>query len=262
MLGKTIEIFFRFCAVLKAFNTACDDLMNVESAKDIHLSEELHRESEKIISKFHRLSFCVDVDTVTRALNLTEYFNKHKLVLATYTVCPYDTFDEMLNKIFVVQTSRPRVSGVFQDVDTKIIHFMRRILLAESSEIIPSMVTNGNGGTEFCIEAMKKLAKHGLGTIAYTKSGNFRRTCHFTKTKHASLHESSELGALLQNLGLNIQEKLIHILATEQRELETTVQRKQVSKRSASTPRRTPAKRKPSQHRTNSPTSNENNGTN
>ena len=243
MLGKTIEIFFRFCAILKAFNAACDEMAPVQSAIDLHLTEELHRDSERIIQKFHRLSFCIDADTVSRAIRLTEYFNKHKLILATYAVNPQDEFDDMINKIFIEQTSKPRVSGVFQDLDAKLISFMRRIILSESSEVIPSMITNGNGGTDTCVDAMKKLSKLGLGTIVYQKSANNRRTLHFTKIRHQIVQDSSEIGQLLQSMGLNLQEIVTHLLTTEQSEQISLNQRVAYQKRNASTPRKTPGKR-------------------
>ena len=100
MLGKFVEIFFRFSAILQAFNTACEDLIDLPVASDLHLSEELHNESAKIISKFHAYTFSIGPEAVQRAITMTEYLGKGKLILATYAVNPCHTFAQMLTKIF------------------------------------------------------------------------------------------------------------------------------------------------------------------
>lgn len=231
MLGKTIEIFFRFCVILQAFNAACEQLVGVNFAKDFHLSEELRMESDLIITQFNRLSFSISIDTVERALRLTEYFNTNKLILATYPVNPCDNFDTMLEKLLTEATRVPAIGGIFLDMDIKVVNFMRRIILSESTEVIPTFITNGNGGTPYCIDAMKRLADLGLGTILCKKSANHRKTVHFTKIKHENIADSLVLGTVIQNMGLNLSDVLVHLLQTENNELASILRRHADGKR-------------------------------
>ena len=81
MFGKIFQIFIRICMALKVLNVACIELIKIPEASDNKLSQTFWKICKNITNHECESRFIIEIDITIQAVQLTEYFNKTKLLI-------------------------------------------------------------------------------------------------------------------------------------------------------------------------------------
>ena len=152
--------------VLKALHVSCHEIVNLPGANNSVILEEFATRCQVIVNTDDPQRFVICEDIATKALSLTEFFHKTKLILANYNIDPNESFDNVVPKLFREYSNRPQVSGAFLLTTQKDASIMSKILLYDASAVYASYITNGNGkvGTiENCMLRLQLNLRIGKG---------------------------------------------------------------------------------------------------
>jgi hypothetical protein len=226
MMGKANTIFFRLCLVLQAIHVACDALVNVAGSNDIEYTRQMEMECRVIISHNSHSYFTIDVGIVKQAIELTDYFNKNKLLLSSYILDPMDSLDDIIEQYFQQHNSKPVIAGPFLNCDQHFLRLLQKIMNLEQNVMAPLDVNKGNlPKVPVIVSAFDFLVKHGMGTTKCIVAKNRTVVTYFTKISSQTIRESPELGEVVQNMGLVLADLIKLLFNTETAETSAKVLR-------------------------------------
>ena len=201
----------RDCMALKAFEVAVEKLYGLECAKSDNPNETLEKYCRAISSRPDPSLFLIDTDQLARAVNLTEYFNKHKVILAGYDIDPDMSFEGFVKTMIDQKKNRVRPTGVFSKYNTEQIKIMHKIMLTGRMKVYPLECASHNITIIQVVDCMEILASLNLGRVTPEVALNNKTVRTFWKVAPKTIRDSRVLSDIIQNLGMSLISILAHL---------------------------------------------------
>ena len=204
LIGKSLTHLVRIAMAFKAMEVAAETIKDCPDVAAFDLTVEFAKKANELSLKLPSTAFIIDEPTVTRAVNLVEYFNLNKLILCSYQVDPDGTFTEAFEKICEQKPSHHILSTRFATVPPKILRFMRKVFSIEQEKINATILANGNLNVTECNIVFSNLEQLGLGTQIVETANNSHRVNWFLRIKANQIMADESLGQILIDMGLTL----------------------------------------------------------
>jgi hypothetical protein len=227
MLGKVAKHVARNAMTIQALETACFLIKDVNGIISNNLNSNLENSFTDIIKVINSDAFVINKFVLQRAINMSDYFMKSKLIMSRYHVNPVASIESILNDLFQENDTVLEVTGRFIRETSRNITIIKRILFYEVFEASITDIANGNykkQEMEYCLTIIQNA---GLGETFPIKSGNSRWVEHFRIIDIDQFRSSAEYGSFIQDLGINIKKFEKHLIELN-RSVGKPVKRKRV----------------------------------
>jgi hypothetical protein len=198
-------MFERFCIILKALETACEQLMMLEGASSPIITEPFVTTIRTITTAPDESFFVIDKTIIKRAKVMLDFVNMNKLLLAKYTMSTSVSYDDNLQKLLTDYQLKSASTITFGGATEEQCKHMRRIMLCKENRIIPSKISHGNFHTSLIEEVMITLAQYDLGTFVTEIPNNHIPCKCFYKVSIEDITSKPHIGKAIQDLGLTIE---------------------------------------------------------
>jgi len=213
--------------LLQALTFTCNQIRGFEDANDSEITPKFADSIQQLCNEPPATAFIINLDITRRAKAIVEYFNLNKMILSSYSVDPLGSFDDAFAKVC---DSRPMASAVavrFSTISTKILRFMRKAMMMQNSVFTGSKLGNGNLNRTETNEVFNHLQELRLGTVSIISANNSHKVPYFHRISANELTNRIELGQIIQDMGLNLQEVINNFVAGEEREEDVSTQSNQ-----------------------------------
>lgn len=203
-IGKTITLMVRLAMCIKALKTAVISISNLPNVDNDNITPQFAKACEELILTLPAQTFIIDVDTVRRAKKLLDYFNLNKLILSSYAIDPYGSFDEAFDKICEVRPKIEYLSPYFASLNSKIRRFMKRAFQIKATKMNASKLSFNNLNCEEAQFVFNELEQMQLGRISNNQAKNKLWVNYFTRCSSHDLLNNPQLGENILGMGLNL----------------------------------------------------------
>ena len=214
----------RISMLLQALTYTCDQIRGIEDADDSEITPKFAVAIQQICNEPPASAFVINLDITRRAIAIVEYFNLNKMVLSSYSIDPTGTFDEAFAKVCDNRPMASMVAVRFSTICTKILRFMRKAMQIQYSVFTGTKLGNGNLNRTETNKVFKQLEELRLGTVSIVSANNSHKVPYFHRISANELTNRIELGQILQDMGLNLQEVINNFIASEEREADLSTQ--------------------------------------
>jgi len=223
---------------LKALNVACLLINSLEDADNEIITANFANQCLEIVNNMGADAFIIELDIIRRAKKLLDYFNMNKLILSSYMVDPYCSFDEAFDKICELRPRNEHLSPYFASLPAKTRRFMKRAFQIPHTKFNASVLSFNNLNVEEAVHIFNQLEQLQLGNTFDDKAKNKMHVNYFRRCSSNDLISRPELGANILGMGLNLTE-VIQLLqqteeADEKKRLEALLEENENSKRLSS----------------------------
>jgi hypothetical protein len=223
---------------LKALNVACLLINDIEDSDNEIITASFANRCLEIVNNMGADSFIIELDIIRRAKKLLDYFNMNKLILSSYMVDPYCSFDEAFDKICELRPRNEHLSPYFASLPAKTRRFMKRAFQIPHTKFNASVLSFNNLNVEEALHIFNQLEQLQLGNTFDDKAKNKMQVHYFKRCTSNDLIARPELGANILGMGLNLTE-VIELLqqteeADEKKRLEALLEENENSKRLSS----------------------------
>lgn len=223
MFGKCATITVRHAVILQILHYSVYYVKRIPGANDNNIRQKFFESCQKIVSNLPDDTFVISASMLERAINLTGYFNKHKLIFCGYLIDPladaHVAYKTAISSSQAKVDKDPSVRTVDgQRIDCEVIKYMQKILETVSSEVWPRVIDKSGRKVEVIREAMNTLSSLGLGTTETLQAKNGKPWQKFYKIKRSVLANSPRLIEIVLSIGLEPKVVLYSMLKGEESE--------------------------------------------
>ena len=219
MIGKSLTQEVRLCMIIQSLNFAIETIHEFnDSNHSTDITQAFAIQCNQLIANINPEAFIVSLEIATMARNMVDYFNLNKLVLCSYPVDPELTFNDAYQKILNDRPNFKAISVQFENYPPKVLHWMKKAMLADVSSFNASRLSQGNLKKEECDIVFHHLTDLLLGQSKIVKANNQHSVNIFTRIKSIELKQSSDLGQTIQDMGLNLKEVIKNLEDVESTE--------------------------------------------
>jgi hypothetical protein len=204
-------MFERFCIIIKALETACEQLIMLQGAASPIIVEPFVATIRAITTAPDESFFIIDRTIIKRAKVMLDFVNMNKLLLAKYALDTNLSYDENLQKILADYQVKATSTVTFGGATEEQCKQMRKIMLSKDNRVIPSKISHGNFHVNLIEEVMKTLAQYDLGTFLTEIPNNHIPCKVFYKVSIEDISSKPHIGKAIQDLGLTI-ESVIEVI--------------------------------------------------
>lgn len=205
----------RLAMILKALNEACTLIKDAPNSKLDKITKEFEDACEQIILNLPNNTYIIEPMIVNQAIDLLNYFQLHKLILAQYTIDTSLDFEQNIEAMISENELKPKVSGPFLNENVTTIRIMKRVLYYPSHAPSTNDISVGNFIAADVEKVFKKLQEQNLGTITRTKARNSKVFSSFNKVTLAEIENNKLIGDTIQHLSIDLKHYIEHLVQLE-----------------------------------------------
>lgn len=197
-------MFERFCIILKALETACEQLLMLPGSSSPIIVEPFVKTIKAITTAPDESFFVIDRTIIQRAKKLLDFVNMNKLLLAKYPMAKNVSYDDNLENILSDYQKKSAVTVTFCGATEEQCKHMRKIMLYKDTRVIPSKISHGNFNVSLIEEVMLTLSQNDLGQFITEVPKNNIPCKVFYKVSIHDITTKPHIGKAIQDLGLTI----------------------------------------------------------
>ena len=193
-------------------------MSKIPSASYDIITKELEKQCIEIVNTIELNAFIIDKSIAVRAKHFIDYCNNTKLILCSYVVDPYVSFDEIIQHMCDQAATESEIANQFSDMDVKMLKAIKRCILTQWNVVKPAHITNNNEKVEYAHLVFEKMVELKLGSIITQKAKNNWDIKCLRKVTTEEIENDPNIGKTIQALGLKLTEIVKHFSESEERE--------------------------------------------
>ena len=207
--GKLMTMLVRNALVTHVIHYAYEIVSGIQGASLDELTTPFYERCKVLVSKVSTRLFVIQKDNLIRAMEKTDYYNKHKLIFLGFNIDPLVDMHTNYAKILLEAQEALDHECEVRDsagkvVPKKVADIMKKILTREYIYLGPRLIHNNNEKKDVTDAAMEALVAFGFGTTEIEKSANGASVLFFRKISHAALTRNPKLLKVIQSMGLDL----------------------------------------------------------
>jgi hypothetical protein len=204
--------------IIKSLFVVIKILNGVDGVHEQVITRAFEQQCQIIAKNLPPEAFIIDVNILTAAIKLVEYFNNHKLILSAYECNPDTDFINNLNNIFKTNSSRRIPTQRFAGIPSRVLDNMRRVFEMRRSMTNPKLLGNNNLERDTANQCFTRLQSLRLGRLYQVKALNGVVVDHFVRISAADVKSDLSLAQAIIDLGCDITTVIENLEGTEANE--------------------------------------------
>ena len=165
MIGKSMTHLFRLAMTIRALEYACITIEGFDDSAADEITDIFAEKCRIAAENVPNEAFIIDLETANVAKRLVDYFNMNKLLLSSYQIDSYSSFDVAFQKIV---DNRPIINVPairFAQIPPVILRYMKRAFEINVNKFNVHTLSSNNLNLKQAKQVFDQLVSLNLGSI-------------------------------------------------------------------------------------------------